>query len=94
MRSSVFFEPVRAPHKTKRFWIFVALGVVPILFAPLYMILIGFHAFPLRVQIRSGVLTLALWVAFFWFGFRFGRIAWFVIAMVMFAFAFFAWLHL
>ena len=89
----LFANPVPAPHKTKRFWMFVALGLVPILLAPLYMRLMGFRPFSVRVQIHSGLITLATWTAIFWFGFRFGRKAWPVILPLMFAFALFAWLH-
>jgi hypothetical protein len=93
MRSSIFFERVPAPHRTKRFWIFFVVGIVPILCTPLYMLLMGFRPFPLRVQIHSGLVTFTTWVAFFWFGFRFGRTAWLIIGMLIFTFAFFAWLH-
>jgi hypothetical protein len=63
----LFANPVPAPHKTKRFWIFLVLGLVPILFAPLYMVMMGFRPFPPRVQIHSGVITFATWTAIFWF---------------------------
>jgi hypothetical protein len=92
MRSSAFFELVRAPHKTRRFWMYVALGIVPILCAELYMQLMGFRP-PVRIQIQNGLITFAMWVATFWFGFRFGRTAWLVIAAHMFVFALFAWLQ-
>jgi hypothetical protein len=91
---SIFANPVPAPHKTRRFWMFVALGLLPILCTPLYMILLGFRPFPLRVQIHSGMITFALWVAIFWFGFRFGRIAWLITVVLMFLFTFVAWLSL
>jgi hypothetical protein len=95
MQSSNFFEPVPAPHKTKRFWVFVALAIVPFLCAPLCMVLLGFHRFPpLRIQIWTALITLVAWAAFFWFTFRFGRIAWFVVAMLMFGFAFLARFYL
>jgi len=95
MQSLIAFEPVRAPHKTKRFWVSVTLcGLLPILLAPLYMkFIIGLPPFPLRVQVRSGIITFATCLAFLWLGFRFGRTGWLVVAMCMFAFALFAWFH-
>ena len=89
---SLFANPVPAPHKTKRFWMFVALGLVPIICAPLYIMLAGFRV-SIWIQIQSGIITFALWTAIFWFGLRFGRKAWLVIIMLMFAFTLFAWFH-
>ena len=93
MRDLNLFDPVPAPHRTKRFWLFVALGIVPILCAPLYMILIDFRPFSFRVQTQSGIITLAMWSAFWWMGLRFGRAGWFAVAMLMFGLVIFAWLH-
>ncbi len=94
MQSLVPFEPVRAPHKTKRFWVSVAFfGLLPIVLAPLYMASRGYPPFPLRVQVRSGIITFATCLAFLWLGFRFGRTGWFIVAMCMFTIALFAWFH-
>jgi len=71
---------------------FVALGLVPIVCAPLYERLVGFRL-SLWVHVQSGIITFALWVAVFWFGLRYGRKAWVVIIMLMFAFILFAWLR-
>jgi hypothetical protein len=46
--------------------VFVALGIVPILLAPLSLYLMGVREFSLRVQIYSGIITFAVWVAIFW----------------------------
>ena len=82
------FDPVLAPHKTKSFWVAVAVcGLLPVLLAPLCMIVIGYPPFPLRVQFRSGVITFTMIGAFLWLGFRFGRPGWFVVAILMFAVA-------
>jgi hypothetical protein len=89
----LFANPVPAPHKTTRFWLFVALGLLAIFCTPLYMMLMGFRPFSLRIQIQSGLITLAMWTTIFWFGFRFGRKAWLVILPLMFAFVLFAWLQ-
>ena len=94
MPASILFEPVSAPHKTKRFWLFVALGLVVLLCAPVIQILLGLPPFPRRVQISSGAITFALWVIAFWFGLRFGRIAWLTIATLMAIFALLALFHL
>ena len=95
MQSLIAFEPVRAPHKTKRFWVSVGFfGLLPILLAPFYTTFImGVPPFPLCVQVRSGIITFATWLAFLWLGFRFGRTGWLLVAMFMFAFALFAWFH-
>jgi hypothetical protein len=88
----LFANPVPAPHKTKRFWRWIALGLVPVVVAPLYIRWKGFRL-PVRVQIQSGSITFATWIAIFWFGFRFGRIAWLVILPLIFAFVVFAWFY-
>ena len=95
MQSLIAFERVRAPHKTKRFWVSVAFfGLLPIVLAPLYMkFIMGVPPFPLRVQVRSGVITFATCLAFLWLGFRFGRTGWFIVAMCMFAIVLFASFH-
>jgi len=72
---------------------FAALGLVPILCTPLYMLMMGFRLFPLRVQIFSGFITFAIWTAIFWFGLRFGRIAWAFILAVVFGITLLAWLR-
>jgi len=90
--ADLFAYPVPAPHRTKRFWLFVALGLVPIVCAPLYITWVGFRV-PVWTQIQSGIITFALWVTVFWFGFRYGRIVWLVLFPLMFAFALFAWFH-
>jgi hypothetical protein len=84
------FDPVAAPHKTKRFWIFVALGLVPVLSAPLVQRLLGLPLFSLRVTLESGLITFATWVVAGWIGFRFGRTGWLGIAIAMLVFAIFA----
>jgi hypothetical protein len=92
MHSLMPFEPVRAPHKTKRFWISVVFfGLSPILVVPLLMVLCGYPPFSLRTQVRTGLITFATCLAFLWLGFRFGRTAWLVIAVFMFVLALFAW---
>lgn len=88
----LFANPVPAPHKTKRFWTWVTLGLVPVVVAPLYILWMGLRL-PVRVQILSGVITFATWITIFWFGFRFGRIAWLVILPLVFAFVVFAWFY-
>jgi hypothetical protein len=95
MQSLIAFERVRAPHKTKGFWVSVAFfGLLPIVLAPLYMkFIMGVPPSPFRVQVRSGIITFVTCLAFLWLGFRFGRTGWFVVAMCMFAFALFAWFH-
>jgi hypothetical protein len=90
----LFANPVHAPHKTKRFWMWGAIGLVPVLLAPLYIWWEGAARPSVRVQVETGVITFAMWIAIFWFGFRFGRIAWLVILPLMFAFVLFAWFHL
>jgi hypothetical protein len=92
MRSLIDFEPVRSPHKTKRFWMFVAVvGVASILFAQLFMMFVlGVRSFPLHVQLKSGAIAFLILLSFAWIGFRFGRIGWFVVAIAMFAFGAFA----
>jgi hypothetical protein len=95
MRSLIDFEPVRSPHKTKRFWMFVAVvGVGSILFAQLFMMLVlGVRPFPLRIQLKSGPIAFLTLITFYWIGFRFGRVGWFVVAIAMFAFAAVASFH-
>jgi hypothetical protein len=95
MRSLIDFEPVRSPHKTKRFWMFVAvIGIASILFAQLFMMFVlGVRPFPLRVQVKSGAIAFPTLVIFSWIGFRFGRVGWYVVAIAMFAFAAFASFH-
>jgi hypothetical protein len=87
------FNPVSAPHKTKRFWIFVALGIIPGLCGPLVQRLMGIPLFALRVHISAGLITFALWVTAFWFGLRFGPVAWIVIGVIMLTFVIFAGLY-
>ena len=93
MPASAFLEPVPAPHKTKRFWLLVVLGIFIPLFAQLWLIFRGLPPFPLRIQLTSGTLTFALWAGMVWFGLRFGTIAWFIIGVLFFAFGLFALLH-
>jgi hypothetical protein len=93
MAASSFFEPCSAPHKTKRFWLLVALGVFVVLTAPLVQILLGLPLFPLRVHITSGVITFVVWVSMIWLAIRFGRIVWFAIALFFLGFALFSKFH-
>jgi hypothetical protein len=72
---------------------FVALGIVVVLCAPVIQSLLGLPSFPLRIQISSGCIAFATWVIAFWFGLRFGRIAWFMIGIMMLTFALVARFH-
>jgi len=74
-------RPVSTPHKTRRFWLLVGLNVVVVLNAPLVQMLLGFPLLPLRVQLISGTITFVLLITMFWFGVRFGLIAWVAIAL-------------
>jgi hypothetical protein len=93
MPASTFLGPTSAPYRTKNFWILVALFAVLVLCAPLIQSLLGLSPFPLRVQISSGAITFILVVAMLWFGLRFGRVAWFTIAIFFLTFGLFILLH-
>ena len=93
MPASSFFEPLRVPHRSKRFWIVIILGVAVVLVAPVVQMLLGLPPFPRHVQFTSGAITFALWVAMIWFAVRFGRMAWFAIALFFLCFGLFAMLH-
>ena len=53
----------------------------------------GFPLFAPRVHISAGLITFALWVTVFWFGLRFGPVAWIVIGVIMLTFVIFAGLY-
>jgi hypothetical protein len=86
-------RPVSTPHKTKRFWLLVGLGVIVVLCAPLVQVLLGFPLLTLRVHFISSAATFALWITMMWFTVRFGVIAWFVIGLFFLAFGLLAQLH-
>jgi hypothetical protein len=87
MSAFLNFDPVSAPHKTKRFWRFVGLGLVVVICAPLVQRLLGIPPFTPHVQISSGIITFTTWIIIGWIGFRFGRIGWLAIAAAMLRFA-------
>ncbi len=93
MKASSFLQPVSAPHKTRVFWMIVALGLVPVLATPFFMRLRGFPPFPLHVQISSGAITFLLWAIASWFILRFGRVALVAVALAMLSFALWAGFH-
>ena len=66
---------------------------VVVICAPLIQALLGLPPFPRNIQIRSGIITLLTMTIMVWFAFRFGRIGWFVIAMLMLAFGLWALYH-
>src|SRR5215469_707748 len=94
MRSLFNVEPVLAPHKTKRFWMLVGLVVVAVIIGTLWQRIMGLS---LRAQITSAIMTLTVAFTIFWVGVRFGRIAWFIMGLLMVAFiiwaAFYTRLH-
>jgi hypothetical protein len=93
MTSSTFLDPLPAPHKTRRFWMLVALGTLIPLAARLWLVFHGLPPFPLRVELSTGAITFALWVITIWFALRFGRIVWFIVAVFFIGFGLFAMLH-
>ena len=93
MAASAFLQPVPAPHKTKRFWLLAALGLLIPVSASLWLIFLGLPPFPMRVQFTSGSTTLVLWIGSIWFALRFGAIAWLIIGMLFLGFGLFAMLY-
>jgi len=93
MPASTFLQPVPAPHKTKRFWLLVALGLLIPVAAPLWLIFHGLRPFPLRVQFSSGAITFTLWIATIWSALRFGVIAWIIIGILFLGFGLLAMVY-
>ena len=85
--------PVEAPHKTNRFWKLVGLVAIAVLFGSVIGHMYGFS---FRVQIKSGIITLATGISAFWCGVRFGRPAWLILAFLVAGFTlwavFYTWL--
>jgi hypothetical protein len=93
MRASTVFGPFSAPHRTKHFWLVVGLLAVVVVCAPQIQALLGLPPFPRSIQISSGLLTLLTMTVAVWFAFRFGRIGWFIVAILMLAFGLWAGYH-
>jgi hypothetical protein len=87
------FQPVLALHKTKRFWIFVAFGTLPIVGTLLVLRTLGAPPLPLQMLVTISAATLASWAVMLWFIFRFGGTALLTIGGIMIALGILARLH-
>ncbi|HEY2711213.1 MAG TPA: hypothetical protein VGI60_01765 [Chthoniobacterales bacterium] len=71
----------------------ILLGVAVVLAAPVVQMVLGLPPFPRRVLLTSQAITFALWIVMVWFVVRFGRMAWFSIALFFLCLGLFGMLH-
>jgi hypothetical protein len=86
MKPFVHFGPFRAPHKTKGFWIYVAVIAASVISAPLLPSLLGLPPVSWHTWLTSGAITLLVFIPLGWGAFWFGRIGWLIVTAALFIF--------
>jgi len=84
MHRSEFVGPFRRPHYARAFWIWIGLMFVSLMcVAVVAQRLLGPRALHSHSVVFCFAVTFGLGVAVFWLVFRFGRVAWLVMALLM-----------